>query len=379
MIKCQDFYQICKKNNLTFFAGVPDSTFKSWMTFLEKNQDKITNIPTVNECEAIAICTGYHLATGKTGVVYMQNSGLGKTVNPLTSLCDPEVYSIPILLMIGWRGEPGTKDAYQHHKMGPITPKLLETLGIPYTIITNNIKTLEKTLKKAIKNMEKNHRPYALIVRRNIFEKTSDIQEKTKNKLGREQAIKIILKQLKNDEIIVSTTGKISRELYENHKEKNLCDHDFYNIGAMGCAQSIALGIALQKPEKKVVVFDGDGSVLMQMGALATIGHHQPSNFIHIVFDNQAHDSTGGQPTISNTVNFDKIAKACNYKITETSEDEKNLKRTLDKIIKDKGPSLLVVKVKKGSRDNLTRPSLSPIEHKKRFMKELTENQRKNA
>jgi phosphonopyruvate decarboxylase len=332
MITCKDFFELCKKCDFTFFAGVPDSTFKSWMSFLEKNKGSLTNIPTVNECEAVAVCTGYHLATGKIGVLYMQNSGFGKTVNPLTSICDPEVYSIPILLMIGWRGEPGTKDAYQHHKMGPMTIPLLEILEIPYEIISDDIKKLNKTLKKAKEFMEKENKSFALVVKKGIFEKLKDIKETKEQK-----------------------------------------SHDFYNIGAMGCAQSIALGIAINKKDNKVFVLDGDGSVLMQMGALATTGSKSPKNFYHIVFDNQAHDSTGGQPTVSDIVDFDKVALACNYKSAKLVDNINSLKNEVKKIKEKPGPSLLVIKVKKGAREDLSRPSLPPKEHKEKFMKYMRE------
>ncbi|MHA1874272.1 MAG: phosphonopyruvate decarboxylase [Candidatus Heimdallarchaeaceae archaeon] len=372
MIRCSDFYDLCKKYNFTFFSGVPDSTFKSWMSFLDKNKDKITNVPTVNECEAVAVCSGYHLATGNIGVLYMQNSGFGKTVNPLTSLCDPKVYSIPILLMIGWRGEPGKKDAPQHHKMGPMTIPLLETLEIPYEIISGDIRELDNAFEKAKRIMEKENRPFAFVVKKGIFEKLEDAKD-ANNKPSREEAIKAILETLDGNEIIVSTTGKTSREVFENRINKEDCSKDFYNIGAMGCTQSIALGIALNKKDKKVFVFDGDGSVLMQMGALATIGSESPENLYHIIFDNNAHDSTGGQPTHSDSVEFDKIALACRYKSVKIVEDLSSLKEEVRRIKQKPGPSMIVVKVKKGSRKDLGRPTLLPIEHKNKFMKYLRE------
>jgi len=374
MLSCDDFFKLCKRHSFDFFAGVPDSTFKSWMSFLEESDEKLTNIPTVNECEAVAVCAGYHLSTGKIGVLYMQNSGLGKTVNPLTSLCDPTVYSIPVLLMIGWRGEPGIKDAYQHHKMGSITTQLLDLLGMPYEIISSDICKLEKTLKKAKEYMEKNDRPFALIVRKNVFEKLGEKAENKTDESSREDALKTIIKYLDGDEVIVSTTGKISRELFESRTNKNDCSHDFYNIGAMGCAQSIALGIALQKKDRKVFVFDGDGSVLMQMGALVTIGHCSPENFYHVIFDNQAHDSTGGQPTCSDTVCFDEVAKACGYRYVQVVEDMNSLDCAINDLKKSKGPSMLIIKVKKGARMDLGRPTLPPKEHKKRIMKYLKGN-----
>lgn len=370
MLKCEDFSKICKKHGFIFFSGVPDSTYKSWMDYLNKKNTGLTNIIAVNECEAVAICTGYYLATDKIGVLYMQNDGFGKTINPLTSLCNKEVYNIPILLMIGWRGEPGKKEAPQHLQIGRILTQLLEKLEIPYDIIKSDTNSIDLTLKKAKKYMEKNSRPYAIIIKKGIFEDIKTKEKKKNNLMTREEAIQIIMKHLNNDEIIVSTTGKTSRELFEYRKMNNKnYNHDFYNIGAMGCAQSIALGIALQKPNKKIFVFDGDGAVLMQMGALATIGHYAPMNFFHIIFDNQAHDSTGGQPTISNTVDFVKIALSCNYKSAIRID-------TKDKLIKNikslkNGPILIVIKIKKGARENLRRPKMKPIEHKKHFMRYL--------
>ena len=231
MLRCKDFFRLCNKYNFNFFAGVPDSTFKSWMSFLEQSNEQLTNIVTVNECEAVGVCAGYHLSTGKIGVLYLQNSGLGKTVNPLTSLCDPAVYSIPVLLMVGWRGEPGTKDAYQHHKMGPITTQLLDLLDVPYEIISSDINQLEKTLKKAKEYIKKNSGPFALVVRKGVFEKLEDKKD-TSSKLNREEALKTIMNCLDGNEIIISTTGKISRELFEYRADKNDCSHDFYNIGS---------------------------------------------------------------------------------------------------------------------------------------------------
>lgn len=368
MLSCEDFSNICKKHGFTFFSGVPDSTFKSWMSFLQRENTGLTNIVTVNECEATAVCAGYHLSTGKIGVLYMQNDGFAKTINPLTSLCSKEVYSIPILLMIGWRGEPGKKDAPQHSIMGRILTDLLDLLEIPHEIISSDPEQVDATIEKAKEYMTKNSKPFAIIVRKGIFEEDQPEKQPEVDLMTREEALKTIMALLEGDEIIISTTGKTSRELFEyRSSKKDGFDYDFYNIGAMGCAQSIALGVALEKKDKRVFVFDGDGAVLMQMGALATIGHCHPENFYHIIFDNNAHDSTGGQPTVSDTVDFVKIALACNYKSGKIVRNKKDLEKTLKEL--KKGPTLIVVKVKKGARKDLGRPTMSPVEHKKHFMK----------
>jgi phosphonopyruvate decarboxylase len=273
--------------------------------------------------------------------------------------------------MIGWRGEPGKKDAPQHNNMGKILLSLLKLLEIPYEIIPkNNEKTLT-IVKKAKDYMKKNNRPFALIVKKGIFEKRYSEKNHSK-RMSREEALEIVMKYLDDRDIIVSTTGKLSRELFEYRlKNKDSFDKDFYNIGAMGCAQSIALGIALQKKEKNIFVFDGDGAVLMQMGSIATIGHYSPRNFYHIIFDNNAHDSTGGQPTCSDTVDFSKIAESCNYKYIKTVINKIDLDKVIKNMKNNKGPALLVIKIKKGSRVDLKRPNKLPIEYKKYFMRQL--------
>jgi len=375
MISPKELFKIFNSNDLTFFTGVPDSTFKGWMSFLEKEHGKkLTQIIAANECEAIGIAAGYHLSTGKTSVVYMQNSGFGKTVNPLTSLCDPDVYSIPLILMIGWRGEPGKKDEPQHKKMGRIMIPLLDTLEIPYKQMPSNLNDAKKVIAE-IKNISiKNKRPVALIVKKEIIS-TEDCKEKSIKdiEMNREDAIKTIIDELKGNEIIVSTTGKTSRELYEYRIERKEKPRDFYTVGSMGCAAAISLGIAIKKPKKKIFVFDGDGSIIMQMGSLATIGHYKPKNFNHIVFDNCAHDSTGGQTTVSKTVDFKKVANACGYKNVKNVEKKKDLKKAIQNISSIKGPNMIIVNVKKGSRKNLGRPTTTPKENKDSFMQHIKE------
>lgn len=373
MLKCKDFARSCKKNGFTFFTGVPDSTFKSWINYLEYGDKELTNLIAVNECEATAISAGYHLATGKNAVLYMQNDGFGKTINPLTSLCNPEVYSIPILLMIGWRGEPGKKDACQHKKMGAILEGLLDLMEIPYEIVPLDFHEVDEILARAKSYMEENDRPYAIIVRKGTFEKYGS-SSRNKDLMGREEALKIVMDKIPSKSIVVSTTGKLSRELNAySIREGRSTKREFYNIGAMGCAQSIGLAIALEKKED-VFVLDGDGSLLMQMGGLATIGHHQPGNYYHIVFDNGAHDSTGGQSTCSDTVDFAEVAYSCNYRYAKVVVDRDELTESIDELRDIGGPAMIVVKVKKGARADLTRPDRPPVEYKKEFMDYLVDS-----
>ena len=342
------------------------------MSFLaDHDNENLKNLIACNECEAIALAAGYHLATNKIGAVYMQNSGLGKSINPLTSICDPEIYAIPILLFIGWRGEPGKIDAPQHKKMGKITLPLLETLQIPYSVLEPDLVKVENELKKAYLHFTKIKGPYAFIFKKNLFHKYNTKKPRlNKFELTRKKAINIIMENLSNDEIIVSTTGYLSRELFE-YRELRKNDHhkSFYNIGGMGCAASIGLSIALQKPNNKVIILDGDGAILMQMGVFSSIGKNTPSNLIHIIFDNSAHESTGGQPTNSIAVNFLKVALACSYKSAILIKTSKKLTKTLKSLSKMEGPILLLIKISLTINSDLKRPNKKPTEFKEDFMR----------
>jgi phosphonopyruvate decarboxylase len=256
--------------------------------------------------------------------------------------------------------------------MGKILLSLLELLEIPYEILPVDLAKVDQIFKKAKEYMQKNSRPYAVIIRKGTFEDYVSQKKNDEKAMSREEALETVMGYLSGDEIIVSTTGKLSRELYEYRVKRNRgFDHDFFNIGAMGCAQGIALGIALQKNNRNVLVFDGDGSVLMQLGSLATTGHYAPRNFYHVIFDNNAHDSTGGQPTSSNTVDFAKVARACNYRFGKVVTTKEELKQGFHELLKTEGPALLVIKVKKGARKELQRPSETPVYYKTMFMKSL--------
>ena len=368
MLKCQEFAEICRSFDLTFFTGVPDSTYKSWMSFLEGDHPGFTNVGTVNECEATAISAGYHLATGKFPVLYMQNSGFGKTVNPLTSLCGPDIYRIPVLLMIGWRGEPGKPEAHQHRQIGRIMTDLLDLMEIPYEIISDEAAAVRESVQTAVRHLESESLPFALVVRKGIFEPLYSEPAADAAQMTREGAIRLILEYLDEKDIIVSTTGKTSRELNEVLRErKSPGQNAFYNPGAMGCASSIGLGIALQKPQTRVFVMDGDGALLMQMGALTTIGKQQPKNYRHILFDNHAHESTGGQRTNADAVDFQSLARSCEYNYTTLARNEAELRDRVPDFLESTGPAMLIVQVRIGSRPDLSRPA-EPVEIKRQFM-----------
>lgn len=375
MIAPSDFYKLLIDNNINFFTGVPDSLLKNICGYIQDNTSKNNNIIAANEGNAIALATGYHLATGMIPLVYMQNSGIGNTINPLISLADKEVYSIPMLLMIGWRGEPGTKDEPQHIKQGKTTIELLKTLEIPYLILDNNFSKAKKQLIQALITSKTNNQVFAIIVRKNTFDNyTLQTESNTiKNDwsfLQREAAIQLIIDKLSENDIVVSTTGKTSRELFEYREQlKQSHENDFLTVGSMGHANQIALGIALQKPERQVICFDGDGAMIMHTGGVGIIGDLVPKNFKHIVFNNGSHESVGGQPTIGSSINFVKIASGFGYKNCISVNSPSDLTKGVNKLINSDGPFLLEVKINNGSRTNLGRPTISPIQNKNSFMK----------
>ena len=372
MIQPKDFIERLHASDVDFFAGVPDSLLKNLCAYITDNVSRENNIIAANEGGAVALAAGYHLATGKTGCVYMQNSGEGNAVNPLLSLMDADVYRMPLLLVIGWRGEPGVHDEPQHVKQGKVTLSLLDAMGIPYAVLDEN---WEGQVKAALHVIQETNGIYALIVRKGTFE-----EYKLQNQvcsdwaLGREEAIKIVVDKLREDDIVVSTTGMISRELFEYREAKHQGHaHDFLTVGSMGHASQIALGIALQKPERRVVVFDGDGALLMHMGGMAIIGDYAPKNLVHIVFNNGAHDSVGGQPTVGQKIDVEAIAKAVGYADVISVDSQMSLMAAMNHVncAVIEGVSLINVNVQKGNRKDLGRPTTTPQENKNALIEEL--------
>jgi phosphonopyruvate decarboxylase len=374
MLNCKKFYELLVDNEVDFFTGVPDSLLKYFNAYILDNVNDNKHIISANEGASIALATGHYLATKKIGLVYMQNSGLGNAVNPLTSLVDPDVYGIPILLLIGWRGEPGEKDEPQHVKQGRITLELLNTLEIPYDVLPNTIEDTAIVLNKAFLYMNKFKAPYALVVKKGIFEKyESNNKTEQVYDLSRENAIKLILNELNDDDVIISTTGMTSRELFECREKMNQ-DHcnDFLTVGSMGHASQIALGIAMSTPERQIFCLDGDGALIMHMGSLGIIGSKSTKNFKHIVLNNAAHDSVGGQPTIGYEIDIISMAISCKYNIAYRAETETELIKKLSLLKSVDGPALLEVRINKGNRKDIGRPTTSPKENKESFMNSLS-------
>ena len=366
------FFDFLKSLDVDFFTGVPDSTLKEFTTFIETQVPLEKHIVVANEGNSIALATGYHLATGKIPLIYMQNSGFGNSINPLLSLADPAVYSIPMIIMVGWRGEKGTKDEPQHKKQGDIQIDLLESLKIPYCIFSQEQLTYKK-IESMVNNSKEKSCPCVILVKRGTFDKTSQkISQGTKGVGSREATLELILSNLSDKDIVVSTTGKTSREIFEI-REKNKQSHkkDFLMVGSMGHVSSISLGIALNLKNRNVFCIDGDGSFIMHMGALSTIGKLNPSNFRHIVLNNYSHESVGSHKTAADSIDILGIAKANNYSYTARISSKQNFLKDFDNFKSSEGPSLIEIIVDVQTRSSLGRPSITPKENKGIFMEYL--------
>lgn len=372
MITPEFFVKALQSHGTDFFCGVPDSLLKDFCAYLTDNVSSDNHIIACNEGNAVGLCVGHHLATGAIPLVYMQNSGLGNTVNPLLSLADPDVYSIPIVLVIGWRGLPGVHDEPQHVKQGKVTLALLDAMRIPYVIMDSDENSLSTQIDYCYDTINKASSPFAFVVKKGTFAKYElKSKEASSATMGRESAIESVMLAFP-DAIFVSTTGMISRELFEQRAAHGLGhDHDFLTVGGMGHASSIALSIALAKPGKKVVCLDGDGASLMHLGGYSTIGTKSPSNLVHIVLNNGAHDSVGGQPTVGFKVDLCKIAQGCGYPSTIRASTAEELQSALQKVQNSDTMSFVEVVVKKGARSNLGRPTTTALQNKISLMKTL--------
>ena len=358
-MKADELYDALAKQGLDMYCGVPDSLLKEFCACVSARSLTGRNIIAANEGNALALAAGHYLATGHPAVVYMQNSGLGNVVNPLLSLTDEEVYRIPALLLIGWRGEPGVHDEPQHVKQGKLTLPLLETMGIPYEILSDL-----SQVEDVCRAMMTSGKPHALVVRKGLFEAYSRAALPHREGMVREEAIRLVTTLMGERDLVVSTTGMISRELYESRETH---ERDFLTVGSMGHASSIALGIALAKPERKVFVFDGDGAFLMHMGAAAVVASCRAGNLKHIVFNNEAHDSVGAQPTVMGGVDLPRLAQALGYAKDFCARTPEELRQAWDEFYGSEAPCLLEIKVTCGSRKDLGRPKEKPWENKERF------------
>ena len=368
MINPANFLSYLKNKNINFFTGVPDSLLKNFLDLIvnEKN-----HIIAANEGLAVSLAAGYNLATGNLPLIYMQNSGLGNAINPITSLLHKDVYDIPVLFLIGWRGRPGSNDEPQHMVKGKITLEILKLLNIDFHEVSGKC-NYKEIIDLAIKNIIQKKNSQALIVHENTFLSPRIIKSESPNKtqISREYAIEKIIENFQND-IIISTTGKSSRELFMIRKRRGEIQKDFLTVGSRGHASSIALGIALNS-SKRIICIDGDGSLAMHMGNLITIGYLKPINFVHVLINNQCHESVGGQSTYTNYIDYKQLSNSLSYKQFMVI----NKKEDFDLISKKikKSPIFIEVIVNNFVKDNLPRPDKTPIENKLNFIKHLNDD-----
>lgn len=370
MIRPEYFIETLRGLGIDFYAGVPDSLLKNICAYISDTMDERHNIITANEGGAVGLAAGYHLATGKIPVVYMQNSGEGNIINPLASLTDKDVYGIPVLLVIGWRGKPGVHDEPQHVKQGKVTLPLLDTMGVPYQVLSKDEAEAGRQLKEAVDRMNATSEVYALVIEKDTFEpyKLQNVVNRDLP-LSREEAIQKVAASIGEKDVIVSTTGMISRELFEYRTAMGQGhERDFLTVGSMGHASQIALGIAMEKQDRRVWCFDGDGASIMHMGGMAIVASKHPENYIHVVFNNGAHDSVGGQPTVGLDIDLPAVARAVGYADACSVTTEEELSQSLANLKSAKGPVLLQVCVRKGNRKDLGRPTTTPVENKEALM-----------
>lgn len=358
-----------------FFTGVPDSQLKPLCNYLMSEYGISSNhIIAANEGNCCALATGYHLATRKVPVVYLQNSGIGNIINPVASLMNDKVYAIPCIFVVGWRGEPGVHDEPQHVYQGEVTIKLLEDMDIRTFVITKD--TTEDEVISQLetwKEILSKGKQVAFIIKKGALEFDGKVKYQNDNQMIREEIINHIVKVSGTDPI-VSTTGKASRELFEIREANNQGHkYDFLTVGSMGHSSSIALEIALQKKDKKIWCIDGDGALLMHMGSMALIGSISPDNYIHVIINNGAHETVGGMPTVASNIDVPAIALACGYKKASSVETYEELDAALIDAKSANELTLIEVKCNIGARDNLGRPTTTPIENKNGFMDMLSE------
>lgn len=367
MIQPQDFLQQLTKAGIRFYAGVPDSLLKGLLAAIAR-QFHGEHFIAANEGAAIGLATGYHLATGNVPAVYLQNSGLGNIINPLTSLTDKDMYSIPMLLIIGWRGEPGVKDEPQHLVMGKITPTLLHQLNVPFIVLKKSDEAeWVEAVQEAVTMAKAKTRPVALLVESGVFPPEEN-GVKNKYELSAEEAISLLYDQLTENDIVICTTGKIGRAFYAVNESRQRIKKYFLNVGSMGHAVSIATGLALHI-KQRVIVLDGDGSLLMHMGAMALPAFLKLKNLTYVILNNGAHGSVGAQPTLGYAVDFCLIAEGCGFQhpVRISSREE------WEELGYYGEADFLEIRINTNSSDSLPRPKATPLEAKEAFMKALKE------
>ena len=366
------FCEHLSAQGVTLYTGVPDSLLKQLGSHIMATLPREQHVIAANEGGAVGLAIGHYLRTKTPAVVYLQNSGYGNIVNPLLSLADSDVYGIPMLVVVGWRGQPGVKDEPQHVKQGRVHRELVEAMDLPWSVLPHDPDEAEKLVEEALAEAVAKSSPYVLLVEKGTFSDAAKLPKAESSLPSREDALIALTKAVGNDAAVVATTGMLSRELFEYRADNDLNgDRDFLTVGGMGHASSIALGVAKADHDREVWCFDGDGAFLMHLGTLAVIADHAPGNYFHVVFNNGVHDSVGGQPTSIDKVDVPAAAKALGYRYAAATDDLESLPAQVAALREHGGPALLELKVKPGNRADIGRPTRTPAESKAAFMAAL--------
>jgi phosphonopyruvate decarboxylase len=379
MIQPDVFVAALRARGVEFFVGVPDSLLEEFTKGVTEMLPEVRHVISANEGNAIALACGYHLSTNRTACAYLQNSGLGNAINPLTSLTHGSVHAIPVFMCIGWRGFPGSDDEPQHVQQGAITEAQLSLLGIPFRILGPETtgRELERSLDVLFEHLAARNAPAAILVKKGAFMPRLDeiVTGAGAPDLHREAAIDQILSLSDPDDLVVATTGRTSRELFELRRERGEPNHDFLTLGGMGHASSVALGVALGRPERRVICLDGDGALLMHMGALPIVGSLRPPNLVHVLLNNGAHESVGGFPTVARDIDFRALSSATGYGDYYHTDSRSTLTDAWGRLAEGCGPSFIEVKVAVGSRPGLGRPTQTPGVTKGAFMRHASRSE----
>lgn len=376
MIDQKKFYECLEDSGVEFITGVPDSLLNEFCLYIEANLSHEDHVIAANEGNAIALATGHYLATGSVPLVYMQNSGIGNALNPLISLTNQDVYAIPMVLLIGWRGAPDVDDWAHHKKQGQLTPVLLDALDIPFRIIEDHEEEALNSVRWAVSTASNISGPVALLAKKGVLEKGKKEEVNASEsgyEMSRENAIECVLRCVPKDTVFVATTGRATREIYEL-RDLTRTGHelDFLNVGAMGHASSIATGLALGQKERLIVCLDGDAAAVMHLGALTTAGVLRQSNFLHVVLNNGAHESVGGQVSVGHKINFTAIAENAGYNtIGRPVETEQELKDAIKRLLATGGSAFMDIRIRKGIRSDLPPLKVSLADLKKNLMNEI--------
>ena len=365
----QAFYDLLGENDIDLFAGVPDSLLQDLAAYIDDTAPRERHVITANEGNAVALAGGYHIATGRYAAVYLQNSGLGNMVNPLLSLADAEVYGLPMLLIVGWRGEPGVKDEPQHVAQGRLTTAMLDAMEVPYQVV--DPENWQAQIDDALATMKQTNAPVALLVRKGAFSKDAfPLQDKPGLTLTREDALEAVLEAVGPGAFIVSTTGKTSREVFELREKRGEGHaHDFLTVGGMGHSSSIAMGACLGT-EELVYCVDGDGGFLMHMGSAPVIAQRARDNYRYVLINNGAHESVGGQPTVAFDIDIPAILKGSGFEHVELVTEGADIADAVARVAATPR-SALVIETIQGSRPDLGRPTVSPSANKVDMIKEF--------